>query len=228
MLVTTERTRTLLAERHGAGEKAIEILPQGFDAAFDPSAVSLPDGLPPPPEEGLEMVFTGTLYAGLRDPRPLLAALGARPADRLLIAGASIGLDLSALQPPPNVIFLGKLRHQQVLALQRRAAVLVNIGNNNAEQVPGKLFEYFGAQRPVLHLRQHSEDASAGLLERLRRGRVVENRAEAIVAAIADLAARKAAGHLDEAFDLSPMAVAQWSWETLGLRLEQLCAGLVA
>jgi hypothetical protein len=99
----------------------------------------------------------------------------------------------------------------------------VNVGNDQPYQIPGKLSEYFGAQRPILHLSSGSDDPGAALLRRLNRGLVARNEPNSIRAALADLYASWRAGDLETRFDLSMQSVLKYSWLALGGRLLEQC-----
>jgi glycosyltransferase involved in cell wall biosynthesis len=124
------------------------------------------------------------------------------------------------------VRFLGRKSHAFVRAAQRMAHLLVNIGNTDDVQVPGKLFEYFGAGRPILHLAQTATDPSAGLIRARRRGLAVRAERDALADALRRLSAASASADLE--FDLDPAAVDDFSWPQIAARLERLLLGIVA
>ena len=121
-----------------------------------------------------------------------------------------VGLSRSLLKPgqtlqaahyfTARIRLTGFLSHDQALALQRSADVLVNIANDDPVQLPGKLFEYLGAGRPILHV------GGARGLEFLlcegRRGIAVANDVAEIGRALDRLAAIKRADAWHHEFDL--------------------------
>ncbi len=63
-----------------------------------------------------------------------------------------------------NVIFRGYLSHSEVVELQRKSQVLLLVEINSEETkgiIPGKLFEYMAAQRPILAIGPNGWDAGA-------------------------------------------------------------------
>jgi hypothetical protein len=210
--VTTEDTATLLMRRHGLPASRFSVVPQGFCSA-SPPARSRSRGGP------LTLVYTGTLYARFRDPRPVFEAIAGLERVRLLIAGTLDGIDPSALSRVPNVEYLGRVSHDEARRLQADADVLLNIGNASDLQVPGKIYEYFGACRPILHVAQTFTDPSARLLASLRRGVVATASTNAIAQAIVSLADRAAGSNLDADFDLSLETVARYSWRAAAAAL---------
>jgi glycosyltransferase involved in cell wall biosynthesis len=133
---------------------------------WDAETASATETLPPLPPGTL--VYTGRLSGSWgRSPEALFRALARlrgktdRPirlvhagplstADRLLIDRLAVG-DL--------VEHLGVLDRPSSLAVQRSADVLVLITSRNSSEATGKIFEYFGAGRPILALAADSEAA---------------------------------------------------------------------
>lgn len=219
LLVTTPGVADLLRERHGGPGPQVLVLPQGFDAAIQPGEADCAPDLPP--DDRLTLVFTGNFYRGFRDPAQLLAALRSVPGVRLVVAG-----DMTAFQSPlaalgSQVWQCGRLDHAACLALQRRADVLLNIGNAQPYQVPGKLYEYLGAGRPILHLANHPEDDAGAWLQGLRRGNGAANRSDAIADALRTLHGQWQRGELDRNHDLGTAAVREHSWQSGAARLSE-------
>jgi glycosyltransferase involved in cell wall biosynthesis len=126
-----------------------------------------PDDYPadPPADTGareLTILYTGTLYPGRRDPTPLFHAVrqlgergrsirmhfyGASPADvNELASRAGVGELVEVFAP---------VGYARVVQLQREADILLLLRWNDPSErgvVPGKLFEYAGARRPILSL----------------------------------------------------------------------------
>lgn len=227
--VTAPGTRQLLLQRHGrpaAGEAGIEVLSQGFDDQWD-GAASVPadffDGTL------LELLYTGSFYQ-FRRPDALIDAVLAVPGVRLNVASSVIpDWLMSRLEAQPEKFrLLGFMPHVAALALQRQVDVLVNIANDNPCQVPGKVYEYLGARRPILHTGNIvQEDVSAALIRERRRGWTCADRDE-VEALLRELVARKQAGRLDSAgdLDLGEQAVAEFGWSRLAQRLAGTLARL--
>jgi glycosyltransferase involved in cell wall biosynthesis len=181
------------------GFPRVRTIPNGFD----PDAFA---SLPPPTGGGtpglVEVAHFGQLY-GLRSGRWLLHALAALKQERpevaarvkVVLVGSIDGeaefraqtrqlgvADLVAIEPA--------LPHARALARQRTSDVLLLLGPENREpevQVPGKLYEYFAAQRPILALARRG----GAIEETLRAARVPFERAEPDAPAeIADALAR--------------------------------------
>lgn len=215
VIVTTEATRILLLDRHGHRDDVI-VVSQGYDAAGE-TEVDLPVEMDP---NRTELLYTGSLYR-FRRMDELLHALEALPDVRLNIASISLPSELIAWAArfPERIRLLGFLPHRIALGLQRRADVLVNIANDDPLQIPGKVYEYLGANRPILHLGQ-PDDAIGSLLNRTGRGWSCPNDAGDIIHALQAVAGRR---------PLVPTGdeeIASHSWQALAVRVEALVTRL--
>lgn len=198
------------------GIARLRTIPNGFD----PEAFA---GLPAPEGGGspgrVEIAHYGQLY-GLRSGRYLLEALALLRRDRpdafarlrVLFVGsidgeAAFRALAAQLRVEEAVAFAGTLPHREALARQRRSDVLLLLGPENREpelQVPGKLYEYLAARRPILALSRRG----GAIAELLETAGVAHERAEpdepdAIAAALARRAERggePAVGDAPEAF----------------------------
>lgn len=165
--VTTNSTRDLLLARHAPDSSKIFVLSQGFD---DTSPRVVGDALKSRPGE-LHLLYTGRFYP-FRDPTALLEAVLDLKQIRLTIVAPEVKPEYLAYAGPSNgrIVFLGEQPHAKVLKLQQECDVLVNIGNALSAQTPGKLFEYLGSGKPILHCHSVEVDPAVALLEEWRRG----------------------------------------------------------
>lgn len=131
-----------------------------------------PPAAPPRCPDPRHLVFCGTLYPGLREPGGLLRRFAALDG-RWTLTMAGGGWDAFAAQRDAAVAACGArlrlpgpLPPTEAAALERDAGVLVSIGNTAANQIPSKLFGYFAAGKPVLHLAAHDRDAALPYLAR--------------------------------------------------------------
>ena len=173
VVVATTAVAAHLRRTYPEAAPRIEVVTNGFEPAdFTRTA-------PPPPGGALRIAHTGSfsLSHPQRTPRPLFAALEA-----LLAADADwsrrLHLELvGALSPEEEraaqalvaagvVHLAGSQERSAALACQQRAHVLLLVDHPRpwpATNVPGKLYEYMAAERPVLAL------AGTGMVERLVR-----------------------------------------------------------
>lgn len=155
-------------------------IPNGFDA-------DLPDAPAPSPLGHLTITYTGSVYTGLQDPTPLLAALATLRASgqldpgqlTLRVYGNDRG-DLPALAAAHGVAdfiaFHDAVPHPEAMLRQREGHALLHLGFPDpamAGYYSLKVFEYLQAQRPFLALGR-----AGGIVDRLLRecgvGRVLE------------------------------------------------------
>lgn len=216
--VTSHGAKQLLLQRHGGDQSRITVLTQGFRRR--------PPGKKRREAGAVELLYSGRFYQ-FRAPTELLAAIIATEGVRLSIASVDVPqvvLDY-AWQHPAKIRLLGFVSHEEVLALQQDADILVNIGNEDPTQVPGKFFEYLGAGRPILHLSQTpANDEVAVIIGETGRGWVVENQREAV----AHLLARIALNPAELAKSGSDEKVLDYSWDRIAGRLEELLVSKVA
>jgi hypothetical protein len=110
----------------------------------------------------LEIVYTGGIYPGRRDPTPLFHAIARsgelRSAVRVRFYGTNRehALPLAAAAGAQDqVVVHPHLPRREIAAIQQRADVLLLMQWNDPREqgnLPGKLFEYLGARRPILGL----------------------------------------------------------------------------
>ena len=154
--------------RYGGQIKRLHIIYNGYDPE-DWQAV-YPRTVP----DKLSFLYAGILY-GKRSPAVFLKALrrcldeGWVDGHRVIAQFAGVfdypGHDdhrrlVKQLQLEEQVQLLGNLPHREVLQRQAGAGVLLLIGDHSPDAgayIPGKLFEYMAARRPILALQREGE-----------------------------------------------------------------------
>lgn len=142
--------------------KPTEVVYNGYDAEFCGSGPF--DGAADSP--GLEIVYTGGIYPGYRDPSPLFAAMKKLDdqglACRMIFHGVRPAMvaPLAEAQGVAHLVEVKEvLSHEDALRRQRESDILVLLQWNDPKEqgnVPGKFFEYLGARRPILVLGLHN------------------------------------------------------------------------
>lgn len=215
--VTTRGTRDLLMARHATvlDKAKVHVISQGYDSRRKTSMTrSQPNGL--------ELYYSGRIYA-FRDPRALLEAVAASPGVRLTMRCPDPPEWLPGLvRGVSGVCLLPGASHDTVLAEQAAADVLVNIGNRQSEQTPGKTFEYLAAQRPILHLSATCPDQAGDDVREWKRGWVCSNDVNELLPLLSRLAKAKSQDMLDDGLVLDDSLVRQYGWKVLGERYAQL------
>ncbi len=152
--------------------KPVEVIYNGYD----PEALEGAASLGAADDVALRIVYTGGIYPGRRDPAPLFAAMqslnltpdrirmdfyGTNPDHVWPIAHRYSVESLVAVNPP--------VTHREAVELQQSADILLLMQWNDPREqgnVPGKLFEYMGARRPILLLGLENGVPAAFLRER--------------------------------------------------------------
>ena len=216
LIVTHSGAAALLTDRHGP-RAGISVISQGYA----PEPLSGPTDVPFDSQR-LELLYTGSFYH-FRKPDNLVAAIAAHPTARLNIASVTVPESLlrAAEQMPDQIRLLGFLPHRRILQLQRSADVLINIANEDPAQVPGKLYEYLGSGRPILHV-SRQRDTSAELVASLRRGWTSDGSLSSLQHWFDQASDLKARGRLEQGLELGPGPVERYSWPALGIRLEEI------
>jgi glycosyltransferase involved in cell wall biosynthesis len=236
--VVTKAQRTIVVERpvgrdlrERLGVDAVHV-PNGWDPELAPGgaagvAQAAALGMPARGDRPVTLVHTGKLSGGwgrhpgtlfeamaaLRDRAPELAAriqlvLAGRldMAERRLIEAAGLGEMLR---------YVGQLSRAQALALQAGADALVLItAPDLIWELPGKLFEYIGAGRPVLALADGNE--AAAVVRETGVGWTVPPRD---VVGIADALGRIASGELR--YEPDPATVARYVYPSPALAAQR-------
>jgi glycosyltransferase involved in cell wall biosynthesis len=162
-------------------------LPRHFQIAFT--------GLFNPTRQPYSFFDAAREFTGRRDMRICLAGL----IDRSFKDYArKLGLE-------HLVHHLGRLGRRQTIELQQTSQILLSFGWPGGLQVPCKIYEYFAARRPILHIAGDRQDPAAALVRKYRRGLVVPNDPQAIRDGLRTLYELWTAGTLEAQFDLSPL-----------------------
>jgi glycosyltransferase involved in cell wall biosynthesis len=160
----------------------------------------------------LTIVYTGILYAGRRDPSALFEAMKLCAAEGVDIRAVFYGPDpamVSGLATrygvSDRVEVHGWVPYHQSIELQMNADILLLLQWNDPKEqgnVPGKLFEYLAARRPVLGL--GLEDGVPARILKERNAGIVVNDPAAIAAQLRRWFAEKQA---HGAIPLLPLSV---------------------
>ena len=180
----------------------------------------------------LEIVYTGGMYPGRRDPMPLLQALASSPELRTAVRVHFYGTDPEHVLPlaartgvRDQVVIHRHVPRTEAAAVQQQADVLLLMQwNDSREQgnLPGKLFEYLGARRPILGLGLE-DGVPARIIRERSAGRFTNDPAQIAAQLAAWLDTKRRLGHLPP---LPPAAAAGFTRAEQFVRLESLLADL--
>lgn len=209
VIVAADGIRKLYEEQYPFFDRTrIRVVTQGCDPG-------LFSGIRGETPSGFRIVYCGSFYRSLRDPTAFFEAV--MEVDRedieVVIAGRINEFEEMLASPALSgkVTYRGFLDHKESLALEKSGTVLLHIGNVSDTQVPGKIYEYFGAEKPILCIRGGERDLSAELVMRYNRGIAVPNDKEAIKRGIEGLYDLWRQGLLDKTFDSN--VVEEFTWK---------------
>lgn len=224
VLVTTEETKNGFIKYYPfLNPNNIYVIPQSFNKNSYETF---------PAERGshfLRIVYTGIFYEGMREPFNFFEAIQrlSKLDIEVIIAGETQSRYVQWVREKglqDKVHFLGHQSHDRVVALQKGADLLLLLGSSGGYQLPGKIFEYLGARRPILSVKYEENDISAKLVEKHMRGFVVADDPKEICEKIRQAYQLKQDGKLDDHFSL--MSLNEYTWQNQGARLDQLIAAL--
>lgn len=100
--------------------------------------------------------YSGRFYSGVRDSDFTLSVLSLVQAKNLKILFAGSGQEeiIESYEEGPlcgKLEHLGEISLDESFRIMQQADILINIGNNVANQVPSKLFDYISTGKPILN-----------------------------------------------------------------------------
>lgn len=164
----------------------------GFDEDMFPDPQPAPDSL-------FTIVHTGQLYAGRRDPSPLVESIASLIADgkidstkvRVRFYGAVPHFllpMLSRLRLTTVVEICGIRPRSECIEAQRKAQLLLLLtwsAGNSSGVVTGKIFEYLGSRRPILLVGGVGSGAAASILKETGAGTYARDKSDTAAAVLA-------------------------------------------
>lgn len=223
IIVTHGRARDLLLGHYPFLRPGhIAVITQGYREWSDEERLRISD------DGRFTIVYTGSLWSRLRSSIEFLKAVRAARCEgidvKFLRAGAKMPPEeveqIELLGLGSVIQDLGHLSHEDALAVQRKATLLLVIGNRSRAQIPGKVIEYIGASRPILCLAEGPGDLAADFVREHGLGIVVANRAESILVALRKLHDLWRKGHLETIYQRTN--VGGFSWEFVAGHLENI------
>jgi hypothetical protein len=214
-----------LRRRHG---KATEVVYNGYAEEDFPQT-------PPRDDRGsaLTIRYTGTIYRGFRDPSAVFAAIALLPdplRDRVSVeffgdAGDDVVAMAAKHRVEDRVAVRPRVPYRRALELQMQADVLLLLqwcDKRDEGNLPGKLFEYLCARRPILFIGYEKGIAAQIITE--RGAGLVSNTPEQIRNQLQEWIEAKDAGRLSA---LGPSVKHGLSREEQFGKLESLFAAVV-
>ena len=213
VIVTTRTTKALYQERYKfLGRNKVHVLPNGYERVhFEDTSHSRQ-------KDGLRLVHTGAIYGIRAEIQPffegLKTALTRMPEmqDEFSITMAGPVWRREYIDPSLTrfVKPIGFIDFKETISIMRNASILVIWGNRGGLQVPSKVYQYIGANRPILAILADNQDPLREVLIGLNRAIIVENESHEIAAALDKLFESYRKGEMDMEFCLKDVIKFEW------------------
>lgn len=156
-------------------------------------------------KKSLNFLYTGDFNSDVRNIVPLIQYISDSGIPHKLIVAGSGDLEQDRYR---NVEFKGRISYADVLALEKDADVLVFLSNRKGTQIPGKIYQYSGTNKPILFINDgDGKERIENYFEPLKRYAFCDNTKESIENGILELIKE------DQAFvpvkDFEPINVAR-------------------
>ena len=153
------------AKAAGASGKAAEVA-KGAETSGKTAEVANSDAVAKSDDGPAQLVFTGTLYPGLRPPEQVVAIIAEMKRDSETAkpdSGKSFLFDFygghqEMIEASPaygeakkRIVLHGAVSSEEAEEARNGADFLINIDNLNPTQVPSKIFEYLSTGKPIIN-----------------------------------------------------------------------------
>jgi hypothetical protein len=212
-IVTTPETKVGFLEHFSVLDRGqVDVVPQGYDQ-------ERLEEIEPERGNRFRLVYTGVFYDKIREPFQFYEAL--RLLMHLDIEVVIVGNISDRHRTKSEAVkYLGHQTHDRALSLQKGADVLLFFGNSSSYQLPGKIFEYFAARRPILSIKYAERDLAADLIQKHHRGACVMNDFAKIADELKKLHCAWREMRLDSAYNLE--AIDTFSWKAVSRNLRSV------
>lgn len=114
------------------------------------------------------MVYTGSFYNDIRNPLYALKVIArATNGHTLFLTNYNERVFMQTISKFPGKFEVREMADQDAaLSLMNEADVLISVGNTIEIQVPGKIFEYMGLGKPIIHFCKTPKDPALKYLSR--------------------------------------------------------------
>ena len=127
----------------------------------------------------IRMIFVGTLYSDIRNPKYFLSALD--EASKSVSERIEVNFygSINDFSPETleienlNVSFLDSIDRKLAYKKMQEADVLINIGNQTSYQLPSKLVEYAFLEKPIINFSSIKDDSSQRFLDNHKHAKTI-------------------------------------------------------
>lgn len=114
-------------------------------------------------QQSYKIVYTGTLYRGIRNPRPAMELLS-QILDKYSVhfyghSDCDDILEEYSVKYPTHVKSHGLVPHQEAMDAIAEADILLSIGNAHTQMAPSKIFEQMSSGKPIIHTYAEETDS---------------------------------------------------------------------
>jgi len=223
VILTTEETkRDYLTNYSFLQPQKVHVLTSGYDPEDFKTATSRKK------KNLFHLVYTGTIYGNRAKVQPFFEALRdliykdpqLRKKLKFSFVGSIWRKEIIDIELKRFVEFTGFVSFKNSVNYMKRADILVIWGNTGGIQIPGKIFQYIGAKKPILAIMGDERDPLKRLLKDMRRGFVVDNEKQEIAQAIRTLYSLWKRDEVEQYSDLSERR--DFCWEETVKELERI------
>lgn len=119
----------------------------------------------------LELCYCGDYPSLYRNIRPLYDAVNNMEDIHLTICGASN----IKLNETDKVTILPRQGHKKIEEIEEKADILVHLSNSFGTQIPGKIYQYSGTNKPILFILDGEKEKMCSIFEKYKRFVFAEN-----------------------------------------------------
>ncbi|AHM57171.1 hypothetical protein EAL2_c18900 [Peptoclostridium acidaminophilum DSM 3953] len=195
-LFTSEQTRKVYVDAFGIERVKTGIVYRGYDSAYYENVrrAGAPEWIVP---DKLNIVHTGAIYTQLRDVDPFIDAIRRIKSENEAVYEK---LNIVLIGEIDNIDNIQRFEDLEAISVKKRVPfeealrymVFSNVnilwGNKGSSQIPGKVYEYMGADGCILTILGDENDPLSDIMAEADRGPVVGNNSKDISKAIIEIA----------------------------------------
>lgn len=131
----------------------------------------------------IELAYCGDYNPSIRNLNPLYGAVQESDNLHLTICGGSS----SPLESTDKVQVCGRVSYAKACEVEDRSDILVFVANQSGAQIPGKIYQYAGTNKPILFILDGEDDVLRAQFEQYHRFVFAQNSKESIRRAIDEM-----------------------------------------
>lgn len=156
-------------------------------------------------KERVNLLYAGEFDKAVRDIIPICEAINQNKRFFLTICGNG-NVDLKGYS---NILVCPRMNKDRVEKLEEEADVLIHLSNKRGNQIPGKIYQYSGTNKPILFILDGEEEKLKMYFKKYNRYHFTKNRQSAIISALLALSNGESDIADIPVLDFSPQMVAE-------------------